>query len=144
MQIHVFVEEPVIHLLTHSSMLYWPSENKMAAHPFLRVGWASLRIHSVFLTISDSTFKVFIVKKQIRMCNYSIFYGNYFDIHFQYRQKVYIYRKKSIWRYFINDNTGNIGRLKYREKTINTKIPTELRKQSESAVFSSYLSKISG
>ena len=31
----------------------------------------------------------------------------------QYRQKVYNYRKKSIWRYFFN---GNIGRLKYRKK----------------------------
>ena len=81
-------------------MLYWPSENKMAAHPFLRVGWALLRIHSVFLTISESTFKVFIVKKQIRMCNYSIFYGNYFDIHFQYRQKVYISEKVDMAIFF--------------------------------------------
>ena len=74
----------------------------MAAHPFLaesRMSVTALRIHSVLLTISDSTFKVFIVKKQIRMCNYSIFYGNYFDIHFQYRQKS-TYRKKSLWRYF--------------------------------------------
>ena len=28
------------------------------------------------------------------------------------------YREKSIWRYFFNNNTGNIGRLKYREKSI--------------------------
>ena len=34
------------------------------------------------------------------------------------------YRKKSIWRNFFNDNTGNIGRLKYRGKN---EIPTELR-----------------
>ena len=96
-------------------MLYWPSENKMAAHPFLaesRMSVAALRIHSVLLTISDSTFKVFIVKKQIRMCNYSIFYGNHFDIHFQYRQKVYKSEKVDMaiffhWQY-----------RKYREKTI--------------------------
>ena len=63
---------------------------------------AALRIHSVLLTISDSTFKVhvFIVKKQIRMCNYRIFYGNYFDIHFQYRQKVYISEKVDMAIFF--------------------------------------------
>ena len=39
---------------------------------------------SVLLTISDSIFKVITVTKQLRMCNYTIFNRNYFDIHFQY------------------------------------------------------------
>ena len=60
----------------------------------------SVAASSVLLTISDSIFKVITVKKQIRMCNYKIFYGNYFDIHFQYQQKVYISEKV--------DNYGNI------------------------------------
>ena len=53
----------------------------------------SVAASSVLLTTSDSIFKVITVKKQIRMCNYKIFYGNYFDIHFQYRQNVYIIGK---------------------------------------------------
>ena len=95
----------------------------MAAHPFLaesRMSVAALRIHSVLLTISDSTFKVFIVKKEIRMCNNSIFYGNYFDIYtFSISTKsLHIGKSRYFWRYFFTDNTGNIGRLKYCEKTI--------------------------
>ena len=62
-------------------------QNGSAPVPGSQIGVAT---SSVLLTISDSIFKVFTVKKQIRMCNYKIFYGNYFDIHFQYRQKVYI------------------------------------------------------
>ena len=55
---------------------------------------------SALLTISDSIFKVITVTKQIRMCNYTIFYGNYFDIHFQYRQKVYISEKVDMAIFF--------------------------------------------
>ena len=55
---------------------------------------------SVLLTISDSIFKVITVTKQIRMCNYTIFYGNYFDIQFQYRQKVYISEKVDMAIFF--------------------------------------------
>ena len=60
----------------------------------------SVAASSVLLTISDSIFKVITVKKQIRMCNYKIFYGNYFDIHFQYRQKVYISEKVNMAIFF--------------------------------------------
>ena len=55
---------------------------------------------SVLLTISYSIFKVITVTKQLRMCNYTIFYGNYFDIHFQYRQKVYISEKVDMVIFF--------------------------------------------
>ena len=78
---------------------------------------AALRIHSVLLTISDSSFKVFIVRNKLE-CVIIVYFMEIISIYIFNIDKKSTYRKKSIWRYFFNDNTGNIGRLKYREKTI--------------------------
>ena len=51
------------------------------SHPFLGIGWVRVAASSELLTISDNICKVITVKKQIRMCNYKIFYGNYFNIY---------------------------------------------------------------
>ena len=94
--------------VTHACCTGPAKQNGSAPIPGSRIGVAT---SSVLLTISDSISKV-----HVFMCNYKIFFWKLFRYTFSISTKSLHYRKKSIWRYFFNDNTGNIGRLKYRLK----------------------------
>ena len=98
----------------------------------------SITTNSVLLTISDSIFKVFTVKKQIRMCNYKIFYGNYFDIHFQYRQKVYIIGKSQygdIFSMAIPAISADWNIVKKRYTEISTELNTHTHTHTHTQCF---------